>query len=167
MKTKRKLVPKSTAATISAGSGECNVVGHEGYDNVCGVGPSVPTKKQCIRESGLVSCRAQELQVGANVSPGSHHLRQWSSVTYHDQGLQVSGLLDVGLSVPTKRRCVRQSASESCGDQWFPTSGMPHAISNLLLLFVVITFELLVFVRDCLHVSIFNMPSIILTLNRW
>ncbi|GJW83851.1 hypothetical protein Tco_0156996 [Tanacetum coccineum] len=101
MKTKRKLVPKSTAATNSAGSGECNVVGQDGYDNV-----------------------------GGNVSPGSQRLRQLSSVPCHDQGLQVSGLPDVGLSVTPKGRCVHQSASASCGDQRLPTSGMPHAISR-------------------------------------
>ncbi|GJZ94734.1 hypothetical protein Tco_0666937 [Tanacetum coccineum] len=101
MKTKRKLVPKSTAATNSAGSGECNVVGQDGYDNV-----------------------------GGNVSPGSQRLRQLSSVPCHDQGLQVSGLPDVGLSVPPKGRCVHHSASASCGDQRLPTSGMPHAISR-------------------------------------
>nr|GEW20484.1 neurofilament heavy polypeptide-like [Tanacetum cinerariifolium] len=46
-----------------------NVVAPDGYESVCGVGPSVPSKKQCVRESSSVPCRTQESHVAANVSP--------------------------------------------------------------------------------------------------
>ncbi|GKB81813.1 hypothetical protein Tco_0948708, partial [Tanacetum coccineum] len=50
-----RLVPKSGAAINSTDSGRCNVVVPDGYEGVCGVGPSVPSKQQSIRVHGL--CR--------------------------------------------------------------------------------------------------------------
>ncbi|GJU33731.1 hypothetical protein Tco_1182085 [Tanacetum coccineum] len=38
-----------------------------GYEGVCGVGPSVPSKKQCVRESTLVPCRVEGSHVATNV----------------------------------------------------------------------------------------------------
>ncbi|GKB16171.1 DNA helicase [Tanacetum coccineum] len=89
MKTKRKLIPKTNAVSSSAGSGQHNVVGQSGYDNVC---PSVSPNTQC-----------------------AGHL---SSLPYSDGGLEVFGLPDVALSVPPNSRCTRQLNSSSFRVQW-------------------------------------------------
>ncbi|GJU93297.1 RAE1-like protein isoform X2 [Tanacetum coccineum] len=52
-----RLVPKSTTVTNSPCSAQDSVVAQDGYDNVCGVGPSVPLKRQCMRQSSSVPCR--------------------------------------------------------------------------------------------------------------
>nr|GEU49437.1 hypothetical protein [Tanacetum cinerariifolium] len=67
MKTKRKLVPKSGAAINSTDSGRCNVVVPDGYEGVCGVGLSVPSKKQCAHELTSVPCRVEGSHVATNV----------------------------------------------------------------------------------------------------
>nr|GEU90872.1 hypothetical protein [Tanacetum cinerariifolium] len=67
MKTKTKLVPKSGAAINSTDSGRCNVVVSDGYEGVCGVGPSVPSKKQCVHASTSVPCRVEGSHVATNV----------------------------------------------------------------------------------------------------
>ncbi|GKB66996.1 hypothetical protein Tco_0928408 [Tanacetum coccineum] len=154
MKTKRKLVPKPSAATNNTDSGRCNVVVPDG------VGPSVPSKKQCVHQSNSVPCRVedshvaanvvgpsvarpstsvpchlQQLHVASNVSPDRRSIGHSSFVPCEDQGLQVP-ILNVGVSVPPKRRCVRQSTSASSHDHQFSTPGIPHGISKLFLLFV-------------------------------
>nr|GEX60138.1 hypothetical protein [Tanacetum cinerariifolium] len=91
MKTKRKLVPKSTVVSNSAGSGQGNAVAQDGYDNVCGVGPTVPPKRQCVRQSSSLLCRAQQSHVGPSVSPNRQHVPRLSYVPCRGQGLQMSG----------------------------------------------------------------------------
>ncbi|GJR33334.1 DNA helicase [Tanacetum coccineum] len=111
MKTKRKLIPKTNVVSSSAGSGQHNVVGQSGYDNVC---PSVSPNTQC-----------------------AGHL---SSLPYSDGGLEVFGLPDVALSVPPNSRCTRQLNSSSFRVQWSSTSVIPPAIFKFLSLSTVIAF---------------------------
>ncbi|GJT65828.1 DNA helicase [Tanacetum coccineum] len=105
MKTKRKLIPKTNAVSSSAGSGQHNVVGQSGYDNVCNVDSGVPSKKQCVRRSTSVPCR-----------------------------LEVFGLPDVALSVPPNSHCTRQLNSASFRVQWSSTSVIPPVVDDELLL---------------------------------
>ncbi|GJX49930.1 hypothetical protein Tco_0276775 [Tanacetum coccineum] len=122
MKTKRKLVPKPSAATNNTDSGRCNVVVPDG------VGPSVPSKKQRVHQSNLVPCRVEDSHVAANVV-GPSVARPSTSVPCHLQQLHVP-ILTVGVGVPPKRRCVRQSTSASSHDHQFSTHGIPHGIRN-------------------------------------
>ncbi|GKC63312.1 DNA helicase, partial [Tanacetum coccineum] len=117
MRTKRKLILKSNISS-SAGSGQHNVVGQSGYNNVCNVYSGVPLKKQCVRQLSLVPCRVPESGVG----------------------LEVSRLPDVALSVPRNRRCIRQLNSASCRVQGSSTSKIP--VGKFLSLIVVIAFRI-------------------------
>nr|GEV11926.1 kinesin-like protein KIN-5C [Tanacetum cinerariifolium] len=84
MRTKRKLVPKSILVRDDAGSvrdnvgspvpqctvirgclygDESNVDGRGLYDNLCGVGPSVSPKTQCVRPSASAASSDEGLQI--------------------------------------------------------------------------------------------------------
>ncbi|GJR17537.1 hypothetical protein Tco_0966064 [Tanacetum coccineum] len=95
MKTNRKLVSKSAGVTGSAGSGQSNVVAQAGYDNVCDVGSSVPSKIQCVRRSSSVPCRGPRSHVVMSVPPNTRCAGQLNSMPCHGQGLEVFGMLDV------------------------------------------------------------------------
>nr|GEV42046.1 hypothetical protein [Tanacetum cinerariifolium] len=127
MKTKRKLVPMSIVVSDCVCSGQGNVVALNVYDNVCGVGPSVYPKRQCVRQSNSVPCHDKGLQVGLSVSSKTQCVRQSNSAPYHDQGLQVSGVPGVGSSVSLKTRYVCQSNSVPCRDQGLQPSRVPPA----------------------------------------
>ncbi|GJU16297.1 hypothetical protein Tco_1144263 [Tanacetum coccineum] len=72
------------------------------------VGPSV------ARPSTFVPCHLQQLHVASNVSPNRRSVP----------------ILNVGVSVPPKRRCVRQSTSTLSHDHQFSTPGIPHGITK-------------------------------------
>ncbi|GKC78606.1 hypothetical protein Tco_1129380, partial [Tanacetum coccineum] len=68
--------------------------------------------------------------------------RQLNSLPYHGQGLEVSRLPDVGLSVSLKIRCIQLNSS-SCPEQGWPTSGILATVSKFLSLFVELNNEIL------------------------
>ncbi|GJU92135.1 hypothetical protein Tco_1304558 [Tanacetum coccineum] len=141
MKTKRKLVPKCTPVCGDAGSVQGNVVGRDLCHDVCGVGPSVSPKRQCVREPSSVpspdqgslvrkstaigdgACGvgrnldgrefyANDCGVGPSVSPKRQCIRQSASVASFDRGPQIPQVPTVGPTVsPTT--CVRQPTPES------------------------------------------------------
>nr|GEW17398.1 DNA helicase [Tanacetum cinerariifolium] len=131
MRTKRKLIPKSNISS-SAGSGQHNVVGHSGYDNVCNVDSGVPLKKQCVRQLSSVSCRVPESGVSPSVFSNTQCVGHLNSLPYNDEGLEVYGLPDVALSVPQNRRCIRQLKSGSCRVRGSSTSEIPFNDELLL-----------------------------------
>nr|GEV09943.1 hypothetical protein [Tanacetum cinerariifolium] len=99
-----------------------------GYDNVYDVGPSVPSKIQCVYRSSSVPCRGPRSHVVMSVTPNTRCVGQLNSVSCYDQGLEVSGVPDVGMSVYPKRRCIRKSSSAACRAQGLPTSRIPFSV---------------------------------------
>nr|GFB99364.1 hypothetical protein [Tanacetum cinerariifolium] len=122
MKTKRKLAPKSNNVSSSAGSGEHNVFRQCGYNNVCNVGPTVPSKRQCMRPSSSVPFHVPQSVLDPSVSSNTQCAGDLTFVPLNSQELEVFGLSHLHLSVPPKRRCTRQLKSASCRVEGLLTS---------------------------------------------
>nr|GFA33221.1 hypothetical protein [Tanacetum cinerariifolium] len=96
----------------SAGSGQSNVVAQAGYDNVCDIGPSVPSKTQCVRWPSSVPYRGPLSHVVTSVPPN----RQCAGSAGSGQSNVVAqagynNVCDIGPSVPSKTQCVRWPSS--------------------------------------------------------
>ncbi|GJY66947.1 hypothetical protein Tco_0469185 [Tanacetum coccineum] len=137
MKTKRKLVPKSTAVSNSSRTGQGNVVVRDPCDSIDGLGPGVSPKRQCVRQSDLAPRCDQGLHLcdnidglGSSFSPKRQCVHQSDSAPLGDQALHLCDNIDgVGPSVSPKRQCIRQSNSAPRCDQGLQLSGVPITIS--------------------------------------
>ncbi|GKC01801.1 hypothetical protein Tco_0987937 [Tanacetum coccineum] len=120
MKTKRKLVPKSTVVSSSAATGERNVIGQDGGANVCGGNPSVPFKRPCIRQSSSTLCLGQQSHVRLSVSSSGQRVGQLKRNVIHE------GLSTAEVRLTVSGQLLSQSAHGDNVNTYSVASGEHH-----------------------------------------